>query len=79
MLVENKEQAQDTARFSGLPKLGLKLGQRVEVRGVGSSTEGFWSQRLSSSSCNKVRSNSSLWAAQTVFLPYTNATRSAVQ
>src|SRR2546426_729908 len=27
-------------------RLGVKLGQRVDVRGVGSSTEGFWSQRL---------------------------------
>src|SRR5712691_4375337 len=27
-------------------QLGVKLGQRVDVRGVGSSTEGFWSQRL---------------------------------
>src|SRR5436190_1124507 len=27
-------------------KLGLKLGQRVDVRGVGSSTEGFWPQRM---------------------------------
>ena len=27
-------------------RLGVKLGQRVDVRGVGSSTEGFWPQRL---------------------------------
>ena len=27
-------------------KLGVKLGQRVDVRGVGSSTEGFWPQRM---------------------------------
>jgi hypothetical protein len=27
-------------------RLGVKLGQRVDVRAVGSSTEGFWSQRL---------------------------------
>jgi predicted aspartyl protease len=27
-------------------RLGLKLGQRVDVRGVGSSTDGFWPQRL---------------------------------
>ena len=27
-------------------RLGVKLGQRVDVRGVGSSAEGFWPQRL---------------------------------
>jgi hypothetical protein len=27
--------------------LGIKLGQRVDVRGVGSSARGFWPQRLS--------------------------------
>ncbi len=27
-------------------RLGVKLGQRVRVHGVGSSAEGFWSQRL---------------------------------
>lgn len=27
-------------------KLGVRFGQRVEVRGVGSSTDGFWPQRL---------------------------------
>lgn len=27
-------------------RLGVKLGQRVNVRGVGSSAEGFWPQRL---------------------------------
>jgi predicted aspartyl protease len=27
-------------------QLGLKLGQRVDVRGVGNSTDGFWPQRV---------------------------------
>lgn len=27
-------------------RLGLKLGQRVDVRGVGNSTDGFWPQRM---------------------------------
>lgn len=27
-------------------RLGLKLGQRVDVRGVGKSTDGFWPQRM---------------------------------
>jgi hypothetical protein len=27
-------------------RLGMKLGHRVDVRGVGSSTDGFWPQRL---------------------------------
>ena len=27
-------------------RLGLKLGRRVDVRGVGSATEGFWPQQL---------------------------------
>ncbi len=32
-------------------QLGVKLGQRVDVRGVGSSVEGFWPQRLEATAC----------------------------
>ena len=35
-------------------RLGVKLGQRVDVRGVGSSTEGFWSQRLTATASGMV-------------------------
>ena len=33
-------------------KLGLKLAQRVEVRGVGSATKGFWPQQLTARAGN---------------------------
>jgi predicted aspartyl protease len=32
--------------LSTAKRLGVKLGQRVDVRGVGSRTDGFWPQRL---------------------------------